>query len=37
MAGLFMTALAGAILVTGIALTAASSGGGSLEGPPAGR
>jgi hypothetical protein len=33
MAELSMTALAGADLVAGIALTAASSGGGSLEGP----
>ena len=32
-----MTALAGAILVVGIALTVARSGGGSLEGPRATR
>ena len=32
-----MTALTGAILVTGIALTAARSGGGSLEGTRASR
>ena len=33
MAGLSVTALTGAIVVTGIALTAARSGGGSLERP----
>jgi hypothetical protein len=32
-----MTALAGAIVVIGIALTAANSGGGSLDGPRASR
>ena len=37
MAGLSVTALAGAIVVIGIALTAARSGGGSLEGPRASR
>ena len=37
MAGLSMTALTGAIVVIGIALTAARSGAGSLEGPRASR
>jgi hypothetical protein len=32
-----MTTLTGAIVLIGIALTAARSGGGSLEGPPASR
>jgi hypothetical protein len=37
MAELSVTAQTGAIVVTGIAPTAARSGGGSLEGPPASR
>jgi hypothetical protein len=37
MAGLSVTVLTGVILVIGITLTAARSGGGSLEGPRASR